>query len=149
MNEFSLHILDICQNSAKALATIVIIEITEDFGSNAFSFSISDNGKGMNYERLELVRAQMESRRMPSFGSASYNEQGRRGLGLWLLRKYCSDCGGRLELESIPGAGTRVSSTIRRDSPNRLPMGDIDSTLRLMRHMHPNVEFKYLSISLD
>ncbi|MCL2852041.1 MAG: ATP-binding protein [Defluviitaleaceae bacterium] len=147
MNEFSLHILDIVQNSAKASAAHVVIKVNEDALNNIFSFSISDDGVGMSAERLEFVRARMESVRKPG-PDASRSERdtrhGQKGFGLWLLRRYCDNCGGWLTLESMPGAGTRVSGALRYDSPNRLPMGDIEATLRLLRHMYPTLHVSYL-----
>ena len=42
MKELSLNILDIAQNSVKARATCVKIEITED--ADTLAFAITDNG---------------------------------------------------------------------------------------------------------
>ena len=135
-----MHILDIAQNSTKALASVVTIEVFEDAVNNIFSFSISDNGTGMSRDRLEDVRARMLSRGKPQCGDGG----GGHGLGLWMLRLYCEANGGRLEIHSEKGSGTRVTGKLRYDSPNRLPMGDIGATLRLLRLLHPYIEFEYL-----
>ena len=135
MNEFSLHILDIAQNSAKALSTCVVIEIIENHENNTFSFSIRDNGSGMSTKQLNYVKARMNSHNRPT--------NSKHGIGLWLLRKYCIGCGGHINLDSSPGEGTRVSGALHLDSLNRLPIGDMEATLRLLRYMHPAIKFEY------
>jgi len=143
MREFSLHILDIVQNSAKASASSVIIEISEGAEDKLFSFAITDDGAGMNRDRLEFVRARVASAVKPE---VDLGADGRgRGLGLWMLGQYCTRCGGHLEIISEAGAGTCIRASLPTDSPNRLPMGDIGATLRLLRHMHPAIEVTYIT----
>ncbi len=55
MKELSLHILDIVQNSTRAQATEVTIEITEDFKQNLLKIVIKDNGSGIQKEVLSTV----------------------------------------------------------------------------------------------
>jgi len=52
VEDLSLHILDIVQNSIRAGATEVAITVTEDEGANLVSFVIRDNGCGMTEEQL-------------------------------------------------------------------------------------------------
>jgi anti-sigma regulatory factor (Ser/Thr protein kinase) len=55
MLELALHILDIAENSVRAIAKTVWIEITEDRGKDRLSLVIRDDGKGMSKAVLEKV----------------------------------------------------------------------------------------------
>ena len=55
MNEISLHILDILQNSIKAGATLITIVIEFDEEKGLLSVSITDNGCGMDEEYVQRV----------------------------------------------------------------------------------------------
>ena len=48
MNNLSMHILDIVQNSISAKATLTEIRINEDIKNNVLNILIKDNGVGMN-----------------------------------------------------------------------------------------------------
>ncbi|MEG0115629.1 MAG: ATP-binding protein, partial [Hydrogenoanaerobacterium sp.] len=47
MQELSLNILDIAQNSVKAGATKIIIAVAEDTSADTLTIAITDNGCGM------------------------------------------------------------------------------------------------------
>ncbi|MFY9370444.1 MAG: ATP-binding protein, partial [bacterium] len=47
MEELSLHILDLVQNSIRAAATRVEILIEEHIAEDLFLFEVKDNGQGM------------------------------------------------------------------------------------------------------
>ena len=55
MRELSLHILDIVQNSIRADASMIIIDIEADFVKDYLTIRITDNGKGMDKETLKKV----------------------------------------------------------------------------------------------
>ena len=55
MKELSLNILDITENSVKAKATLVRIEIVET--DNTLTITVSDNGTGMTEETLKCYMA--------------------------------------------------------------------------------------------
>lgn len=50
MQDLSLHILDIVENSITAGADRIRIRIVEDLDANLFLLEISDNGRGMDKE---------------------------------------------------------------------------------------------------
>ena len=58
MQELSLHILDIAQNSITAQATLIEIRIDENAADNVLDITIQDNGKGMDAEKVKksLIR---------------------------------------------------------------------------------------------
>ena len=53
MQEWSLHILDIAQNSITAQATLIEIRIDENAADNVLDITIQDNGKGMDAEKVK------------------------------------------------------------------------------------------------
>lgn len=55
MKELSLHILDIAENSIKADASKVVINIVEDTFENIFLIKIKDDGSGIKKEILEHI----------------------------------------------------------------------------------------------
>lgn len=54
--EISLHILDVAENSVRAGATLVRIEVLADTAENTLSVTIADNGCGMSEEQLANVQ---------------------------------------------------------------------------------------------
>ena len=55
MQELSLNILDIAQNSIRANASLITIEIIRSTAENQMTISIEDNGCGMSKEKVEQV----------------------------------------------------------------------------------------------
>jgi len=53
MQDLSLHILDLTENSITAGADRIKIKIVEDIKANLFLLEISDNGRGMDKEMFE------------------------------------------------------------------------------------------------
>jgi signal transduction histidine kinase len=53
MKDLSLHILDIVQNSIRAKATVIGIEIDEQPDENQLIITITDNGTGMDPQQLK------------------------------------------------------------------------------------------------
>ncbi|MBW8334196.1 MAG: ATP-binding protein, partial [Prolixibacteraceae bacterium] len=53
MKDLSLHILDIVQNSIRAKATLIGIEIAEHPNENQLIITITDDGTGMSQEQLQ------------------------------------------------------------------------------------------------
>ena len=53
--EISLNILDITENSVKAKATKIEVDIEADFKNDNLTIKIIDNGCGMTNEQLESV----------------------------------------------------------------------------------------------
>lgn len=133
MQDISLHVLDIVDNSIRAGATEVHIYIEEDPDRDLLRVEISDNGEGMD---AEMMKNAVD----PFF--TSKNEK-RVGLGLPLLAQAAREGGGKFELDSNPGAGTRLSATFQWGHPDRKPVGNIDGTVKLLKFSHPEIAFVY------
>lgn len=119
MLELALHILDIAENSVRAGARTVTIEISEDPERDRFSFVIRDDGRGM--EKAVLERA-MD----PFFTTKKVR---RVGLGLPMLAEAAERAGGRFAIESQPGSGTRIEAEFQLSHIDRQPLGDLAGAL--------------------
>jgi signal transduction histidine kinase len=133
MQDISLHMLDIVDNSIRAGATEVHIYIEEDPDADLLRVAISDNGEGMD---AEMIKDAVD----PFFTS---KKEKRVGLGLPLLAQAAREGGGTFELDSEPGKGTRLSATFQWGHPDRKPVGDVDGTVKLLKFSHPEISFVY------
>jgi len=134
MEDLSLHVLDIVENSIAAGARRVEIQIRESRREDLLSIQIVDDGRGMSQETLRRVTD-------PFFTT---RRERRVGLGLSLLEQAARAAGGRLELQSSPGAGTKVAAVFGLTHPDRQPLGDVAQTLLALAVGNPEVEFEYL-----
>jgi len=135
MEDLSLHILDVVENSVSASAATIEILIVEDTLNDRLSLEIRDDGEGMD----EKTRAKALD---PFFSTRTTR---RIGLGLPLLAQAARDSGGDLELESVPGKGTTVRAVFQLSHPDRKPLGDIAASLVaiLAGKPHLDVRFEY------
>ena len=133
MKDLSLHILDIVENSITATATFIEIFIDEDQIHNTYNVRIKDNGKGMTRELLDQVTDPYTTSRTTR----------KVGMGLPLLMANTRRTGGHLEITSDYGKGTEVEAFFVNDHIDRLPLGDIASTLVLLASANPTLEFVY------
>ncbi len=133
MEDLSLHILDIAENSISASAKRIEIRIDEDEAKDLLTIEIKDDGKGMDEQTLQKVLD-------PFFTTRTTR---RVGLGLSLLAQAARETDGTIELDSKNGEGTTVKVSFRFSHPDRKPMGDIDETLRTLVVGHAGIDFLY------
>jgi anti-sigma regulatory factor (Ser/Thr protein kinase) len=133
MQELSMHILDIVQNSLKAGATRVEIRIREALAEDSLTIEVQDNGRGIPREVLGRVAD-------PFFTSRPKLEV---GLGLSLFKLAAERTGGWLEIHSEEGKGTRVVARFGLDHFDRAPLGDMGETMGSLISGNPEVDFFY------
>ena len=133
MQELSMHILDIAENSVAAEAKKVEIRIQKNQKQDMLTIEIEDNGKGMD----EAIQKQVLD---PLFTTKPYKKV---GLGLSMLAEAARKTGGKLHLHSEPGKGTRVHATFGLSHMDLQPMGDMVETMVLLIVGNPDVEFGY------
>jgi signal transduction histidine kinase len=133
MEDLSLHILDVVENSIRARATHVIVRLTEDRAEDLLILEIGDDGDGMD----EATRRQCLD---PFFTT----KEGKSvGLGLSLLAQSAEEAGGKLVVETAKGKGTKVIATYRLSHIDRRPLGDLDGTIRCLKETHPEINLFY------
>lgn len=133
MQDLSLHILDIVENSIAASASRIKILIAEDTPGDSLSLQITDNGRGMDAEARKQALD-------PFFTTGSTR---RVGLGLPLLAQAARESGGTLEVTSQPGRGTTVKAVFQLSHPDRKPLGDIAETLRTILVGRPELDLQF------
>lgn len=133
MQDLSLHILDIVENSLAAGARRVEIRIEENLKEDRMMIEIVDDGCGMDEE---MMRRALD----PFFTTKTVR---RVGLGLPLLSESCRMSNGELCLQSSPGQGTKVRATFQHSHIDRKPLGNMTDTLITLLAGHPEVDFLY------
>ncbi len=133
MEDISLHILDIAENSITAGATLVVIRLIYRKDENSLIVEITDNGKGM-------AQDQMEKALDPFFTSRTTRKV---GLGLSLLAQSARETGGDLTINSAAGVGTMVSARFRPMHVDMKPLGDIAETLAVLIAGNPEIDFAF------
>lgn len=133
MIEISLHLLDIVQNSIKAGAKNIYINIFEDTKQNVLKMTVRDDGCGMSKELIKKVADPF----------ANLNQTRTAGLGLSLLKTSCVECGGKFEIESEKGIGTTVTAEYVYDSVDRQPLGDMAFTVTSLLLCNLDTRFVY------
>jgi hypothetical protein len=136
MEDLSLHILDIAQNSFRANAKLLKLVLKEDVPNNKFYIEFYDDGDGMSKENLERVLD-------PFYTTRTTREV---GMGLSLFKMGCEQCEGDLTIDSTEGVGTVVKAYMDYDSINRLPLGDIASTVYFMMINDYGTEVDYVHL---
>lgn len=133
MEDLSLHILDIVENSIAAMAKRIEIRIDEDRAKDLVTIEIKDDGKGMDEQTVKKALD-------PFFTTRTTR---RVGLGLSLLAQAAEDSEGTFDISSGPGKGTTVKATLRLSHPDCKPMGDISQTIQVLVTSHPEIDFLY------
>ncbi len=133
MKEISLHILDIVQNSVKAEASLIEIIIDENKTDDVLDITITDNGKGMDEEKVKMVID-------PFFTTRTTRKV---GLGIPMYREAALQTGGSFEIESRVGEETRVFARFGYSHIDRQPLGDMSEAMFLLLTCNPDIDFVY------
>ena len=133
MQELSLNILDIAQNSIRADASLITIEVLKSTVENRMTIAITDNGCGMSPEKVEQVI------------NPFYTTRTTRpvGLGVPFFKMSAEMTGGSFRIESREGAGTRVEAVYVLDHIDLMPLGDMASTMVTLISVNPEIDFVY------
>src|SRR4030042_2892697 len=103
MEDISLHILDIAENSIRANAKNINIVIIENNKEDLLTLAIEDDGEGMDDKMKEYAMN-------PFFTT----KEGKKvGLGLAFLSQSAEEAGGKMKIENEPGKGNRIKATFQ------------------------------------
>lgn len=117
MRELSLHILDIVENSVKANASLIEVDI--EINGGFIIITVKDNGKGMDKEFLNSVTDPFTTTRTTR----------KVGLGIPLIKMAAENAGGSFSIESEKGVGTTLRVSFLINHIDRVPLGDITETI--------------------
>ena len=131
MQEISLNILDVAQNSISAKASLVSILI--DTVEKMMTVIIEDNGCGMTDEQVRSVTD-------PFYTTRKTRSV---GLGVPLFKMAAEMSGGEFEIKSEVGKGTTVKAVFDTSNVDCMPLGDINATISSLIQLNPDIDFRY------
>ena len=132
MDDLSLHVLDIAENSVRADAKKIEILIYRDPAHDLLRIEVNDDGRGMDLETLAKIQD-------PFFTT----KKKKTGLGIPLLTQAAEQADGTLTVHSAPGKGTRVSVTFRWSHVDRPALGSMADTVLTLIAGHPEIDLLY------
>lgn len=133
MEDLSLHILDVVENSVEANASKIVIKIIEEKSKDSLVIEIKDNGRGMNRETINKVLDPFYTTRTTR----------KVGMGLSLLAQAARESNGDFEIYSKVGEGTEVKATFQYSHIDRKPIGNMNDTIVTLIISHPEINFIY------
>lgn len=133
MQELSMNILDVAENSVRAGAKLVEITIDEQPEQDLMTVTITDDGCGMTAEQIKSVTDPFYTTRTTR----------KVGLGIPFFRMAAQLTGGGLDISSVPGKGTTVEARFVLSSIDRMPLGNINETIFSLIYCNPEMDFLY------
>lgn len=133
MRELALHILDLIENSLRAGASRIEVTVDVQRENDRLRMMIEDNGSGL--------KVSPEAALNPFYTTKSGK---RTGLGLSLLAGAAEATGGGLTIgkSEIGPVGVRVTAEFGLGHVDRVPLGDLGSTLAGIICTNPQVDFR-------
>ncbi len=133
MEDLSLHILDIAENSITAGARNIDISVREDGKGDLLVIEIRDDGAGIGNEDVGRVTDPFYTTRSTRLV----------GLGLPLLDEAAKAANGSLKVASVAGRGTTVTATFQLSHIDRKPIGKMPDTIMALVAARPDIEISY------
>ncbi|MBC8401095.1 MAG: ATP-binding protein [Candidatus Marinimicrobia bacterium] len=136
MEDLSLHILDIVENSLRAGARTVAIRLVENKHDDILRLEIEDDGSGMDDNVLKQASNPFYS-----------TKEGKKiGLGLALLSQAAEETGGSIAIQTNNANGTRIIACFHSSNIDMKPIGDIAATIQVLTTAYPEVNFSFKRI---
>ena len=139
MQDISLHLLDIIENSIRAKAKLIRIKIIREVMRNELIFIVADDGTGM--DEKTLYEAQNP------FYTSKLEREKKVGLGIPLFKQNAEMCNGSFNIESKLGEGTTITSVFQYDHVDRMPLGKMEDTFVGSIIGHADVDFEIILIN--
>jgi hypothetical protein len=136
MTELSLNVLDVAENSISASANFIQIKVEINSLQDRLTITIADNGHGMTKEQINKVCD-------PFFTTRTTRAV---GLGVPFFQYAAQSTGGRFQILSEPGKGTEVIAEFVLSHIDRMPLGDMTSTIHALITLNTNIDFLYIYI---
>ncbi len=133
MEDLSLHVLDVAENSLLANATRIEVRIIDEPKEGRLRIEVEDDGCGMDEHTVNRV--------LDPFYTTKPAK--RIGLGLPLLAQAAKEAGGKLEIQTAPGKGSLIRATFQSDHPDMKPLGDMLESITTLACAHPQVQFAF------
>lgn len=133
MQELSLNVLDVAQNSVKAGAALIEISLLVSTVDDRLTIVIKDDGCGMD-------KAQLDSVTDPFYTTRTTRKV---GLGVSFFKLAAEITGGSFSITSEKGAGTTVTAAFVLSSIDRMPLGDMCGSIHSLVIFNQRIDFVY------
>lgn len=133
MPEIALNILDVAENSIRAMASFIEIEVTIDTVKDTLTVQIKDNGCGMDEEQVQHVLDPFYTTRTTR----------KVGLGVPFYKQAAELSGGSFSITSKKEHGTIVKAVFGLSHIDRMPLGDINATIYMLVVFNQPIDFYY------
>lgn len=133
MPEISLNILDVAENSVRAEASLVEITVSVQPEKDTLTVVIKDDGCGMTPEQVSQVQD-------PFFTTRTTRKV---GLGVPFFKQAAESTEGSFRIDSEKGKGTTVKAVFTLSHIDRMPLGDISSTVHTLIVFNEHIDFRY------
>lgn len=133
LTEISLNVLDIANNSIRAGADLIEINIEIQRELDTLTVMIADNGCGMTDKQLKNAEDPFYTTRTTR----------KIGLGVPFFKMSALSTGGSFDIQSTPGVGTTVTAVFILSHIDRMPLGDINSTVHTLITLNTHIDFLY------
>lgn len=132
MHDLSLHVMDLIENSVRAHATVVSLQVIIDVAGDRLQIRVEDDGVG--------IQGPPEAVFDPFYTTSKTKKV---GLGLSFLKGAAELAGGGVSLSrSAELGGTTVTARIALTHVNRPALGDLAATISTMILLNPGVDFR-------
>ncbi len=102
-NELDQVFVNLLRNAADAMPDGGRISVTIEHDNSNVRFVVVDEGHGIEREAQRHIFDPFFTTKAPGVGT---------GLGLWVVYNTVTDHGGRIDVDSAPGRGTRITVTL-------------------------------------
>ena len=133
MEELSLNILDIAQNSVRAGASRVEISVVEKPADDRMIITITDDGCGMTPEQIAHVEDPFYTTRTTR----------KVGLGVPFFKMAALMTGGDFSIRSQVGEGTQVQAVLGLSHIDRMPLGNMADTMCILMGCNEQINFSF------
>lgn len=133
MEELSLNILDIAQNSVRAGAGKVEISVIERPADDRLIITIIDDGCGMTPEQVAHVEDPFYTTRTTR----------KVGLGVPFFKMAALMTGGDFSIRSQVGKGTEVKAVFGLTHIDRMPLGNMADTMCILMGCNEQINFSF------
>lgn len=132
MQDISLHLLDILENSIRAEAKSIDVYLELNKKTDRLKIKVIDDGHGMDKEMLFNSQ--------DPFFTTKKDRVKKVGLGIPLFKQNALHCAGSFEITSGIGDGTSITAEFRLSHIDRMPLGNIGDTILTSIVGHPETD---------
>jgi len=135
MREIALHLIDLIDNSIKAKASLIEVNIFINRKLKTLELNVIDNGIGIQNNIISKVID-------PYFTT---DKSKRFGMGIPFLKQAAEITGGKFDILSNKDFGTKVVAEFKLDNINCLPLGNVGESVStcLSNLNNADIIFKY------